>query len=199
LHLVNAACQPRLQDIECEPVEFAGKRLLVITIWPTPHLHETTRTLKTTNSQFNEYVVFIRQDENIGIASAKERDAILTLKKVYATHSRTVKPISFGAIVGGIVGSIIAIVPPNRETSFTGPERTGRAIAGGIFSAVLGGVIGSNFSGLKQARYDWYFASNRQRVLEATIYLSFMLAGPMVFRWVWLAIKQYMGLNQPDN
>lgn len=199
LHLVNAACQPRLQDIECEPVEFAGKQMLVITIWPTPHLHETTRELKTTKGQFNEHVVFIRHDENIGVASAKERDAILTLKKVHATHSRTVKPTSFGVVVGGIVGGIMAAAPPNREIRLTGPEKTGRIIAGGIFSAILGGVIGGNFSGFKQAKYEWHFASNRQRVGGLAVALGFIAIASKMYRWAWLAIEQYLGFKNQNS
>lgn len=82
LQKVNSACRPPLPDLEIETVRFAGKRILIITIPPTPYLHETTRALKTSHTIYQENTVFIRRKESIGSASTSERQAILAEKQL---------------------------------------------------------------------------------------------------------------------
>jgi predicted HTH transcriptional regulator len=52
LDKINSACAPALEDLRCEAMEIAGKRLLVIAIPPSPHLHETTRELCPDGKQY---------------------------------------------------------------------------------------------------------------------------------------------------
>ncbi len=80
LQKVNAASRPRLPDLDIETVVLEEKRILVITIPPTPYLHETTRTLKTPKTTYQENTVFIRRGESIRPASTSERQAILAEK-----------------------------------------------------------------------------------------------------------------------
>ena len=82
LQKVNAACSPPLPTIDIKVVTLDGKRVLVITIPPTPHLHETTRALKTPKTIYQKHVVFIRRRESVGLASAYERQAILVEKQL---------------------------------------------------------------------------------------------------------------------
>ncbi len=179
LHLVNAACQPRLQDIEYEPVEFTGKRLLVITIWPTPHLHETTRDLTTSQGSFSKHTVFTRHDENIDIATQRERETILKLKQVHFTDFRNVSPVAFGAFVGAITGGLMAgssafkdnTTPPSRS------EVVNLVLAGSMISTSVGVFIGWFYREFLDTKYEWYFRSGRERfmLLSATLGLMIIL------------------------
>jgi hypothetical protein len=104
LQKVNGACKPRLPTIYCYTILFEGKRILIITIPPTPYLHETVRSLKTPNRIYPENTVFIRRKEGIGLADTFERQAILAEKK--GTPSHVVAPI---VAVLGIVVIVAAI------------------------------------------------------------------------------------------
>ena len=82
LEKVNSCCHPPLADIRCDIVALDGIRLLVISIPPSPHLHETTRPIKTKkNKQYPENSVFIRRGEGIYLASIEERQVILADKQ----------------------------------------------------------------------------------------------------------------------
>ncbi len=185
LHLVNAACQPRLQDIECETVEVEGKRLLVITIWPTPHLHETTRDLTTSQGSFSKHTVFTRHDENIEVASQREREAILKLKQFHFADTRKAPPARFGAVVGGVVGGIMATVPPHKDNPYPKPTVIGRGVAGTILSSFLGLVIGWGYTNFLDVKYEWHFLSNRERASYVALYLGFVVSIWSFVRWIW--------------
>jgi HEAT repeat protein len=90
LRKVNSACNPPLPDLRCEESHLEDKRILIITIPPTPYLHETTRAIKTPRATYPESVVFIRRKEDIGLASALERESILAEKR--ATFAQTEAP-----------------------------------------------------------------------------------------------------------
>ncbi|MCB0174374.1 MAG: putative DNA binding domain-containing protein [Anaerolineae bacterium] len=90
LHKVNSACSPPLPDLRTKVIEYQRKRILVITIPPTPHLHETTKPLKTPGTTYQEHTVFIRRKEGIGLASTAERQAIQR-EKQNSIHQRSQK------------------------------------------------------------------------------------------------------------
>jgi HEAT repeat protein len=90
LRKVNSACNPPLPDLRCEESCLEDKRILIITIPPTPYLHETTRAIKTPKATYPESVVFIRRKEDIGLASALERESILAEKR--AAFAKTEAP-----------------------------------------------------------------------------------------------------------
>jgi HEAT repeat protein len=86
LDRVNSACRPPLPDIHCEIVDLEGKAIVVVTIPPSPHLHETTRRLETISedgqrSVYSENTVFIRRNEEIHPASESERRALAAEKE----------------------------------------------------------------------------------------------------------------------
>lgn len=83
LELVNPFCSPAIDNIQCERVEFNKTVLFVISIPPSPHLHETTRPLECSKQTFSKHVTLIRHNSDIEIASAKERDAIIQAKSRY--------------------------------------------------------------------------------------------------------------------
>ena len=81
-----AVCHPPLPDFVCEIVELDGKGIVVITIPPSSHLHETTRTLEIIDgggnlTRYPESMVFVRRGEGTYPASEAERRAIVAEKK----------------------------------------------------------------------------------------------------------------------
>jgi hypothetical protein len=93
---VNSACEPPIPNIYCEKVAIDTKILYVISIPPSPYLHETNRQLTIREGRFDgagklislgkdkvytEYTAFIRKGENISPASSNERRALETDKK----------------------------------------------------------------------------------------------------------------------
>ena len=95
LSKVNFSCAPPLSEIFVEPVHLDGVQLTVISVPPTPHLHESTRELRTTSGEFDATgrlqhfktstvyspcTVFIRRGEGIHPATAHERKALSQAK-----------------------------------------------------------------------------------------------------------------------
>jgi hypothetical protein len=87
---------PPLADIHCNLIELEGKRLLLITIPPSPHLHETIKDLQTPKRIYPKHTVFVRRGEEIEPASNAERKAILAEKErlLYTLNN----PITQGSI-----------------------------------------------------------------------------------------------------
>lgn len=154
LQLVSSACDPPLEDIWCETVELEGRRILVITIPPTPHLYETTRKLETPSQTVTEHVVFVRHNENIDVASARERAAILELKRIRFAEMKNVPPILFGAGIGAVVGGLTAASLVER-TSDTKEGKIGGGIGGMLVGATLGGLIGNTYKDLREIQSYW--------------------------------------------
>lgn len=82
LDKVNSAISPPLPDIQIELELLGVKRILVITIPPSPHLHYTTRRLKTSSGRiYPENTVFIRRGSGTRTASMPEIQAISAEKE----------------------------------------------------------------------------------------------------------------------
>ena len=86
--LKSGGCHPPLPDSSCKVIELDGKGILVITIPPSPHLHETARTLQIIDAggkltRYPESTVFVRRSEGIYPASEAERRAIVAEKRGY--------------------------------------------------------------------------------------------------------------------
>jgi hypothetical protein len=195
LQIVNKACMPRLQDIEVDTVELENKQLLVITIWPTPHLHETIRELNTPQSHYSEHVVFIRHNENIAIASAKEREAILKLKQIYFAETRKVSPVKFGALVGAVAGGLTAAAPQDKENPPPQKAIIGRAIGGPVIGAFLGSIMGWNFVNISGLKHEWHFSSPRRRFLGGILLIAAFVALWQMYKTVWLTLKNAITLR----
>lgn len=89
---VNSACDPPIPDIQCEHVLLDAKNIFVITIPPTPYVHETTRQLEKTKAAEDETTgrfikslpdktytartAFVRRNEDIFPATDDERQAL---------------------------------------------------------------------------------------------------------------------------
>lgn len=105
LSIIRPASEPPVEDLICETVELESKTVLVITIFPSPHLHETTRPLNPIDGKsYSKYVIFIRSGDSIEIANTKERQAIQDVKAFRFANSMKANPM----VVGGVVGSMVA-------------------------------------------------------------------------------------------
>ncbi len=100
---VNSACNPPIPSLTCERLMIGGKQIIVITISPSPYVHETTRILKTTKGSFDKTGVlrhcengtiysprtaFVRRGEGTFPATADERRAI-SIDKVASTQRKS--------------------------------------------------------------------------------------------------------------
>lgn len=159
LDLVNPACEPAIEDIYCDDVNIEGKNLLVITIPPTPYLHETTRRLEVPKSQnskslttkvYSERTVFVRHKEGIEIASGKERDAIARIKRFRFDESKNPPAVPFGAVVGGLIGGAFAYGIAKKPDSFTKHPKEA-----GIAAALVGSWLGASFGSLYRNIYEF--------------------------------------------
>jgi hypothetical protein len=98
LDKVNAASSPPLSDLHCDLLLLDGQRIFVISIPPTPHIHETTRQLITSRGQsYPEHTIFIRRGEGIHTASMLEIQAILAEKQ------RTIKNVATPSCVSDTI------------------------------------------------------------------------------------------------
>jgi len=99
-------------------------------------------------------VVFVRRDENVDIASAREREAIAQLKRLRYQEAQNAPPVQFGAALGAL---LIGSAAGNRLVETTG-KRESRVIgwiAGGLVGAIAGGLMGSNYKSLRSLLRDW--------------------------------------------
>lgn len=137
VQLVASAAEPPIQDLAFDLVDLDGVQLAVVTVPPSPYLHETTRDLLS----FSERVVFIRRGDSIRVASAGERDAISRLKRLHFHETRNAPPVRYGMAIGALSGGLALLTETIRSG---GPalERVS-ALGVGIFVfGLLGGCIG---------------------------------------------------------
>jgi hypothetical protein len=165
LGIVNASCDPPLEEINCDTVILDGKRLVVITIPPTPHLYETTQKLETQDHPYDAYTVFIRHGEDIQTASAREREAILKMKQITFNEMRNPPAMQFGAIVGACAGAVIA-------SSLSGEKLVSNKRywpISGLTGIGLGGLIGWFVGYVHSSRYEirlkWPRTSTTRRAM----------------------------------
>jgi hypothetical protein len=172
LQIVNAACEPSIENICCDLIELNGKRIFAITIPPSPHLHETTRSLSTPHGQiYSKHLVFVRHNEGIQIASAKEREAIQKLKTLHFTEQKNAPPILFGAALGAILGGSMA-GGLAKKTSSQKEDEISAALAGVIAGGTFGGLAGNAYKDLSSIKSEWPYRSNHWRFALVAIIVA---------------------------
>lgn len=72
LNIVNARCNPPVQDFRFAEIEHAGNFYGVVEIPPSPHIHELTRNLDTPRGSWQRGSVLIRRGSEIGVAGRSE-------------------------------------------------------------------------------------------------------------------------------
>lgn len=166
LDIVNSFCEPSLAVLHSSIVEIDGKRLAVIIIPPSIHLHETTTELITKDENgkskvYREYTVFVRHSDKVEIASAKERATILELKRIRESE---VNLLLFGAGIGSIIGGF-SLAPMGEKLSGKKEGLIGGAIAGSLLGGVLGGAMGGAYRDLQDIRANWHKTPTSGKVL----------------------------------
>lgn len=165
LDIVNNACAPALEDVLSELIEIDGKWLTAITIKPSPHLYETTRKLEpsTTRGSFTEYVVFVRHNESVKVASSKERDAITKVKRLRFNELRNPPAIPFGLAVGATIGGLSVAAFGEKITGRKEGKIVG-GVVGALFGGGLGGLMGNAFKDVIEIRANWHKIPNERRL-----------------------------------
>lgn len=158
LDIINKACEPSIEDVSCDDVVVDGKHLLIITIDPTPYLHETTRRLETSSSVFSERTAFIRHNQSVEIASNKERETVSQIKRFRFGESRNPPGVPFGTLLGSTVGGLLAFAIAKSRSKLPDNPETNAAIgmAGAFFGGTLGLSAGSIYKNIYEIRSDWH-------------------------------------------
>jgi hypothetical protein len=171
--MVNAACVPPIERISCETMIVGGKHLFVISIPPGLHLHETTRDLKASKN-YLKHIVFVRHNEGIEIASARDREAIAHMKRVRLTETGKVSPVKSWAILGaGLLGWAGAMLDREKHTR---DEQVGRTFGGLIVGSVIGGLLGRLYKNFVDIRIDWPMMPTHLKVITVAL--------PVVSVWI---------------
>jgi hypothetical protein len=164
LDIVNPFCDPSIEDILCDAILIDGKKLLTITILPSPYIYETTQKLKTARVTYDKYTVFVRHAEGVRTASTKERLALQELKKLRFNETMNVPPVPFGAFMGALFLGLLAPKLITKQGD-TNEKISSARIAGASVGAFMGGMIGSNYAQLKTLPATWKQATPRGKVV----------------------------------
>lgn len=174
---VNDASTPPVVGMELDSVEIEGKTLYVLTIPPTFELHETKRELKA-KGHFNQYAVFMRQDEHTVLASVRDGVTIQQLKLLYRQETLNPSAWRFGVLIG----AIMALVFWNAGYSASGFSDGWQRYISYFIILVTGGLmglgIGLAFQQWKGLAYDWRYWSLRKKIFAgilAIIYTTLFL------------------------
>lgn len=178
---VNAACAPHLDTLIPDAVTVDGKRLIVITIPFSPHLHETTRRLKTRGQTYTEHIVLYREDAEVRVANALQREVIQILKRRRYADQFNAPPRLLGAMVGAMIGGAMAEQQSRRP--LTGGRGT-RTIAGGLVGGLVGGSLGASYRDLRRFWFDMSLEPLPRRIALVTLLVVFVLASQPPLRWL---------------
>lgn len=180
LQLVSSACSPALSNVTSELVTIEGRNLGVITIHPTPHIHETTRVLKTSSGTYSQHVAFIRSGDTIQLASASERVALLRRKERRFREYRNVPPILYGAVLGAAIGAMAALTYAAQQHSDVGP-RLAAMLAGATVFGFMGWIAGLTYRQVSDIFRDWHRITPVGRLLVLAILLGLIAWLGLVF------------------
>ncbi|MBN2394818.1 MAG: ATP-binding protein [Anaerolineae bacterium] len=169
LDILNRACYPRIEDIDVQIASVDDKQLLVITVPPTPHLHQTIRELKTAPTKtYSPSLVFTRHNEEVQIALDKERFAIREAKQHYFRQQRTVKPAPFAAIYGSVVLGMIGWSASERDFGTVILARMLMVLILGGIGAFTGWVFGLGWDQFLETKQNWHRYSILKKILLVT-------------------------------
>lgn len=143
LGMVNAFCEPAISELKCHIFEVDSKKLLVIEIPPSLHLHETTEKLETPSQTYSRFVTLVRHNEGVVIAATKQREAIQRLKQVKIAEIEN-PPDLVGGLVGLTLGYIAGGVSPFPLTSDPSLNDEISPFAGGVMGGIYGYLIGKS-------------------------------------------------------
>lgn len=180
---IKAACNPIVVGIECEKVNYKNSELFVITIPPTFDLHETIRVLDTPNGHFNQYSVFMRQDEHTVLASVHDGITIEQRKHLYRQEIANPPALQIGIIIGGLVAYIIGNA--NLKTLYqttTIPENY-LLIVFVFLGIFFGGSIGWITRQLTEVRFEWRYITAKQKLVLITLCIVMIVLLAIIFKY----------------
>ncbi len=138
---LSGASSPAIVGLECESIKFQGIDLFIVTIPPTFDLHETTRELKASGN-FQNHVVFMRQDEHTVPASVRDSVAIQQRKFLYRQEISNPPAVWIGIISGAIVAFIIGGAKINMSQADLNAVKGFAQLFFVILGIFFGGIIG---------------------------------------------------------
>ncbi len=164
LSIIRPVSEPPVEDLACETVEIESKQVFVITIFPSPHVHEITRNLNPIDGKYySEYVIFMRSGDSIQIANTKERQAIQDVKSFRYADSRKANPVIVGGLVGSVVGGSVA----NAHAAFNKTPTMQRGVVSvlwGMIGGVFGALMGSSYRSIFDFRREVQTIEKRWRI-----------------------------------
>ncbi len=179
LQLINPYCVPPLSSLYIESHIITGCKLHVITIPPSPHVHETLKSLKTPKHDYPEHIVFVRHGEHVRNASTRERNTLLQIKQVRFQEAKNPSPIGLGAFIAAVVVGSVVYSDWERVTG-----RKDGKLFGGLIGAGMGGFLGGMLADVivfaKELRADWPQMSNVQRITSLAIAPLSIIATAMI-------------------
>lgn len=172
LQLVNERCAPRIEQLLAEPMILDGHRLLVITIPPSPHVHQTTKMLTTKphKQDYSPNTIFIRIGSQTRQGTSHER---ARLKRAKDHHFLPPKQLKLGWILSIILMcvSLITIALGNTLHLPT-PTIIGYTIASfGVTFLAGGGLIFLHREYMTLA-HEWTTYTTQQRGVYIGIFIT---------------------------
>ena len=146
----------------------------MITIPPSPHLHETVDETETDKRVFSEHTVFIRRGEHVRVASTRERLTLMQIKQVRFSENKNAPPEKFGALVGAFIAGWMGFATGETITGAKEGKIIGAVVGAGA-GGFLGRTFGQIFTYYKEIKVEWPRLSNLWRA----IVLSPLIVGPV--------------------
>ncbi len=137
LKMVRAVSEPPVPHILTEYMPVGEQKVYVITIPPSPYLHETKRKFETSDCEYSPYTVFFRRNSMVDIANYRERKALEDLKTFRASERASISNVLVGALIGSLLSG--SFLGRNAE------KVTGKPISKPVSwgtGIVMGGLIG---------------------------------------------------------
>lgn len=181
LSLINSVCLPALDDLKCEEVILDGHRLIVITILPSPHLHETSRKLDASQT-YTEHVVFIRRVDSVDVANAGERSVILRMKQFHFEQSLRMSSRMLGFISGVSVGGAV----PEVVIKLSMPDAKltpSFKVFGAVLGGLLGLLIGNSSRDMLRLLFELRALPDRWRYLIVSVVAGLSGSAPYLYRF----------------
>ena len=153
LNMIREVSNPPLQDLDTQVVDYEGKKIWVVSIPPSPSVHETKKVLETPRTNHSAHIVFIRRNSQIDNASTNERVALEKLKRINVEQKERISPMIVGAVGGAFTLGII--MGKNTQKITDGKVSNRFGLITGIFVGLFtGGSIGYSLDQFVQIFHD---------------------------------------------
>ncbi|MBI9050010.1 MAG: putative DNA binding domain-containing protein [Anaerolineaceae bacterium] len=166
---------PSIVGIEMREVTIQDKKIIIITIPPTFHLHETTRELVTKCGTFQKPTVFMRQNEHTVPAGVHDGVAIMDLKHLFRQEIANPPAVLIGLLIGAFVSFFISsIIADSKQVIFNVPKQS-MLLVYTIIGSIFGGGFGWVIKILNSTRFEWKFMSKSEKII-----MLFIVSGTLL-------------------